>query len=185
MKRVLVACEFSQTVMREFYERGCDAFSCDLLDCRGPYPDRHIKGNCLDVLFDDWDLVIAHPPCTFLSRAGSWRCNGDLDRSIKMFQGAEFFKVFLSLDCRVCVENPIYDRRAGLPHHDLLVHPYDFGDPWTKATCLWLRRLPPFLPTDIVVPQYSFVQRYRDPLARSIFSPGIAKAMAEAWVDLL
>lgn len=185
MKRVLVACEFSQTVMREFFERGCDAFSCDLLPCEGPYPERHIHGNVLDVLFDDWDLVIAHPPCTYLSRAGFWRCNDDLERQVEVHRAVEFFKLFYGLDTRVCIENPVFSKRAGLPEPSIFVQPYEFGDPWSKGTYLWLKKLPPFLPTDICEPLYSYVVKYRSPHKRSVFSPGIAKAMAENWVDLL
>lgn len=185
MKRVLVACEFSQVVMREFYERGCDAFSCDVIDTIGPYPDRHLKCDVRDVLGWNWDLIIAHPPCTYLSNAGQFLMRRNPYRFFEMDFAREFFYMFYNLPGKVCIENPRPMRRAGLPDPTFIVQPFMFGDPWSKETYLWLKNLPPFLPTDIVNPEYSLCFRYHDSRRRSIFSPGIAKAMAENWIDLL
>ena len=182
--RVLVACEFSQTVMEAFLKKGCDAWSCDLEETIGLYPERHIMADAREViLYESWDLIIAHPPCTYLSNAGACRLK-EANRSEKREAAREFFMFFYNLPGNVCIENPMPLGCANLPKQSFVVQPYEFGDPWSKRTYLWLKNLPPFLPTDIVKPEFSLCYKYKDAKRRSIFSPGIAKAMAEAWSEL-
>lgn len=182
--KVLVACEFSQVVMSAFLKKGCDAWSCDLEDTIGLYPDRHIKADAKKIVFEyDWDLIIAHPPCTYLSNAGACRLN-EPGRDEKRAAARDFFMFFYNLPGKVCIENPVPLRCVNLPKHSFVVQPYEFGDPWSKRTYLWLKNLPPFLPTDIIKPEFSLCDRFHDSKRRSIFSPGIAKAMANAWFDL-
>ena len=148
-----------------------------------------------------WDLIIAHPPCTYLSAASAVRLFGknhtikDLDRYMKMQEAARFFKKILRADCdRIAVENPVPLRIAGLPGYSQMIEPYFFGDPWKKRTCLWLRGLPMLYPTDMVEPEGYWIgahghdkakkgmsKGFRDQKTRSKTFPGIARAMAEQW----
>lgn len=215
--RVLVACEESQRVCTAFRERGHIAFSCDIQPCSGGHPEWHILGDCLPLLNGDceftteaggvhvqkgkWDLIIAHPPCTYLSAASAVRLFDknhnikDLDRYMKMQEAARFFKKILRADCdRIAVENPVPLRIAGLPGYSQMIEPYFFGDPWKKRTCLWLRGLPMLYPTDMVEPEGYWIgahghdkakkgmsKGFRDQKTRSKTFPGIARAMAEQW----
>lgn len=214
---VLVACEESQRVCTAFRERGHTAWSCDIQPCSGGHPEWHILGDCLPLLNGDceftseaggrheqkgkWDLIIAHPPCTYLSAASAVRLFGknhtikDLDRYMKMQEAARFFKKILRADCdRIAVENPVPLRIAGLPGYSQMIEPYFFGDPWKKRTCLWLRGLPMLYPTDMVEPEGYWIgahghdkakkgmsKGFRDQKTRSKTFPGIARAMAEQW----
>lgn len=186
--KVLVACERSQVVTSAFLSRGCDVFSCDLEPCLGPYPSRHIVADCRSVLgSESFDLVIAHPPCTYLSNAGRrWfgRESWPIDRYYKMLAARDFFMFFLKLDCRVCIENPRPMELCLLPLPSMVVQPYEFGDDFSKKTYLWLKDLPPFFPkfssSDSFVSWVSVSRGFE----RSRFFPGIAAAMAEAWSDL-
>jgi hypothetical protein len=214
---VLVACEESQRVCTAFRERGHTAWSCDIIPCSGGHPEWHILGDCLPLLNGDceftteaggrheqkgqWDLIIAHPPCTYLSAASAVRLFDknhnikDLDRYMKMQEAARFFKKILRADCdRIAVENPVPLRVAGLPGYSQMIEPYFFGDPWKKRTCLWLRGLPMLYPTDMVEPEGYWIgahghdkakkgmsKGYRDQKTRSKTFPGIARAMAEQW----
>lgn len=152
--RVLVACEYSNTVRDAFLERGHDAWSCDVRIAIHPNPNykRHIRGDVRPLLRWHWDLVIAHPPCTYLSRAGArWLHN--VGRVDKLRDGAEFFMECLHANSyRICVENPIMLRLGkeivGEPTQ--VIQPYQFGHPYSKATCLWLKNLPLLVPTNIL-----------------------------------
>jgi len=198
--RVLVACEESQRVCIAFRELGHEAYSCDLLPCSGGHPEWHIQGDALEVIKIKWDLVIAHPPCTYLSCAGAertFRKNGvimDQDRYERGLQAAAFLRRFLDADVpRLCVENPVIMRdKFDIPKYDQIIQPWQFGHPWHKRTCLWLRGLPPLTPTEIVTPTGYWAQRsgkrargftggHRDPKERAKTFPGIARAMAEQW----
>ena len=205
--RVLVACECSQKVCKAFRRRSIDAFSCDIQDCYGGCPQWHIKGDVLDVLDDGWDLVIAHPPCTYLSK-----CQGNLiferlpngasvvrdyDRLYNGVRAALFFRSFL--DCSapfVCVENSLMLRCYGIRPPDCVVQPFEFGDPFSKATGLWLRNLPPLMPTDIidpssvrswmrVVPGFSNATKFKQARLRSETFQGIADAIASQYGDFV
>ena len=158
--RVLVACEESQAVCKAFRARGHEAYSCDLQPCSGGHPEWHIQANALELLKLRWDLIVAHPPCTYLSNLGAnWLFNKDHsikdpEREEKGWKAKQFFMAFLEADCpRVAVENPVPSRYWQMPPYNQIIEPYMFGDPWRKRTCLWLRGLPPLMATDIVVPE--------------------------------
>lgn len=187
--KVLIACEESGTVREQFERLGHDAWSCDILPSRKP--GKHIEGDVLEVLDRGWDLMIAHPPCTFLSNSGVRWLKERPERWEHMIDGALFFKKLLEADIpKIAVENPI-------PHghalkiigrkYDQVIQPYMFGDGEKKATCLWLKNLKPLVPTRIAEGREQRIwrlppgpDRQRE---RSVTFPGIAKAMADQWGD--
>lgn len=199
--RVLVACEFSGVVRRAFAMRGHDAWSCDIL----PAEDRsnqHIVGDVRDHLDEGWDLLmVAHPPCTRLCNSGvRWlrtpppgksyaQIWGELDDSVELFRALYHAPI-----PRVAIENPIMhgharERMPDVPKQTQIVQPWMFGHGETKATCLWLRGLPPLVPTDIVEGREARVHRmspskdrWRE---RSRTFAGIAEAMAEQWSEVV
>lgn len=188
--RVLVACEFSGVVRDAFAARGHDAWSCDLLPSERP--GQHIERDVLGVLGDGWDLMVAHPPCTFLANSGvRWLYGGkgrefDIDRLCEMELAAEFFRKLLNAPIpRVAVENPIPHGHAKLPRYTQTCQPWQFGHGETKRTCLWLRNLPPLVPTNIVDGRTQRVHRMPPGpdrwKERSRTFAGIARAMAEQW----
>lgn len=198
--RVLVACEESQAVCTAFRERGHEAYSCDIQPCSGGHPEWHIQADARELLKLRWDIIIAHPPCTYLSNVGA--CNllnadhsiKDPDREKKGWDAKAFFMSFWESDCpKIAVENPVPMRRWMLPPYSQIIEPYMFGDPWRKRTCLWLRGLPMLMATDLVIPKGLWVGTsskknsnykmtgYRSSKMRSKTFPGIAKAMAEQW----
>lgn len=145
--RVLVACEYSATVRDAFRARGFDAWSCDLLPTEGD-PRWHIQGDALEVVYGQrWDLLIAHPPCTYLSRAGA-RWWGAPERDALADEAAEFVFKFRDAPVQhIAIENPIGQLNARWRYPDQTIQPYEFGDPYSKATCLWLKNLPPLFST--------------------------------------
>ena len=186
--KVLVACEFSGIVREAFKAKGHDAWSCDLLptDISG----NHIQGDVLEILDDGWDLMIAHPPCTYIANGGNnwlnrrpdlkWRENREL--------WAAFFMELINAPIeRIAVENPIGCMSTKYRKPDQIVHPYMFGHDIRKDTCLWLKNLPLLSPTNIVSPPYRKIDYWsnkRNPNGRSLKSityQGIANAMAEQW----
>lgn len=196
---ILVACEFSGVVRNAFIKRGYDAISCDLLPSQSDGP--HIQGDVLEILDDDWDLIIAHPPCTYLANSGVCHLKNNVERWKQMEDGANFFKTILNNKCKyICVENPI-------PHHfavekigrkyDQIVHPWMFGHMEQKSTCLWLKNLPKLVETDNVknemmkLPESERQRNHWLPPSpvrgylRSITFTGIANAMAEQWGPIL
>lgn len=196
--RILIACEESQAVCIEMRRLGHEAYSCDIQDCSGGHPEWHIKDDALELIKMRWDMIIAHPPCTYLSAAGAVRTflkPGVLDQSryAKGLEAAGFFRAFLDADCpRIAVENPVPMKCFGLPRYDQIIQPYEFGHPWHKKTCLWLKWLPPLFATELVQPTGYWVQckgqsarginsGHRDPKLRSKTFHGIARAMAEQW----
>ena len=218
---VLVACEESQRVCIAFREKGHNAFSCDIMECSGGHPEWHIQGDALPLLngncrFDTmdgkehwieckWDLIIAHPPCTYLTAASAVRLFNkdhtikDPERFQKGIRAAAFFEKLLNADCdQIAIENPVPMKCFSLPHYSQIIEPFMFGDPWRKRTCLWLKNLPELIPTNTVEPQGLWVgstcanrdpniyTKYklasnRDSRTRAKTFPGIAKAMAEQW----
>ena len=152
--RVLVACEYSGIVRDCFASLGHDAMSCDLLPTEKPGP--HYQGNVFDVLDDGWDLLIAHPPCTYLSLAGACRMypsKGEInhERLKKAMEAKEFFLRLLNHPIpKICIENPRPLSVVGLPPESQVIQPWMFGDPYTKRTHLWLKNLPKLVPTDFV-----------------------------------
>lgn len=186
-KKVLVACEFSGVVRDAFTNQGHDAVSCDLLETLTP--GNHIKGDVLEVINDSWDLMIAHPPCTYLCNSGvSWFYKRP-NRWRELWKGAYFFKALLNAPIpKIAIENPIMHKYAVNiigRRQDQVIQPWMFGHGEKKATCLWLKNLPPLEPTNIVKGR---VQRlHRLPPSkdrwklRSLTYLGIARAMAEQW----
>jgi hypothetical protein len=199
--RVLVACEFSGVVRRAFRRRGHEAFSCDLLppdDEFAPFK-QHYQMDVLELLGRGlhWDLMIAHPPCTYLCRAG-WRWVNAPDSSALPLKGeprreaayeaAEFFKALLAADVpRIAVENPRPIVHVNLPGATQYVQPWMFGHAEKKATGLWLKNLPPLVPTDVVPKELrKGVVHFTSPgpnrwKERSRTYTGLAEAMAEQW----
>lgn len=215
---VLIACEESQTVCKAFRELGHRAFSCDLQESSGGHPEWHVNGDCLplingncDFVTEDgvrhqqdgrWDLLIAHPPCTYMSKAGArWMYlkAGELNEErLKLaIEAKEFFMKFINADCEyIAVENPIPLKVVELPPPDCIVQPYEFGEPFSKKTCLWLKNLPPLMPTEIHADYVPYLpsntggakrgQKHSRGIAKNAKESsktfkGIAKAMAEQW----
>ena len=151
--KVLIACEFSGVVREAFRKKGHDAWSCDLLDTE--IPGQHYKGDVMDIINDGWGLMIAHPPCTYLSNAGAsvlWK-NGLLnkDRYEKGIKAKEFFmKLFKASITKICIENPIASKIYELPKYNQIINPFQFGHEYMKKTCLWLKNLPLLRPTEII-----------------------------------
>ena len=153
--KVLIACEESQTVCKAFREKGHEAYSCDIQECSGGYPEWHIRDDVLKILSDKWDLIIAHPPCTYLTVTGNRWFNeekyGDEARKrlLNRSEAIKFFMAFSKLP-RVAIENPVGVMSTIWRKPDQIIHPWMFGDEASKATCLWLNGLPKLIPTNIV-----------------------------------
>lgn len=221
--RVLIACEESQRVCIEMRKLGHEAYSCDIQEPSGGHPEWHILGDVMEVLnprfykefggikFSTmdrqthivyrWDLIIAHPPCTYLTAASAVRLfdsNHNIKDKKRYWEGRKaklFFKQLLNADCeKIAVENPVPLKIWDLPKYNQIIQPYMFGDPWQKKTCLWLKGLPKLNPTYIVEPKgywigahgkdkapNGMIKGFRDKKTRSKTFPGIAKAMAEQW----
>ena len=148
--RVLVACEESQAVTKEFRRLGHEAYSCDIQECSGGHPEWHLQQDVIPLLSEKWDMIIAFPPCTDLAVSGArWfaekRADGRQQRSI------DFFMQFANVDCpRVAIENPVGIMSRIYRKPDQIIQPWQFGHGETKATCLWLKGLPKLVPTEIV-----------------------------------
>lgn len=195
--RVLVACEESQTVALEFRRLGHEAYSCDLVECGGGHDLMHIRADALQMLKLRWDLVIAHPPCTDLAVSGArWfeekREDGRQQASI------DFFMAFASARCEhVAIENPVCIMSSLWRKPDQIVQPWQFGNPESKRTCLWLKGLPKLVETDNVygdmmqLPKAERERIWRMPPSpdraklRSRTYPGIAHAMAIQWCEYI
>lgn len=214
---LLVACEESQEVCKAFREKGHNAFSCDLQECSGGHPEWHIKADVLKLLNpkeikdgygnklwgikfatcdhtehiinDEWDMLIAHPPCTYLSRAGA--CNlfnndgtiKNWDRLKKVFEARDFFLNILNAKVpKIAVENPTPMKIANLPEANCVIQPYEHGEPYTKRTLLWLRGLPPITPSNIYYGEtISYNKVTFGSKQRSKTFKGVAKAFADQW----
>ena len=228
---ILIACEESQEVCKAFRRRGHTAWSCDIEPCSGGHEEWHIQGDVLPYLNGNcdfttadgtkhhqqgkWDLLVAHPPCTYLTISGNRWFNveryGDkaIQRMAERERAAEFFMRFVNADCdRIAIENPIGYMNSHYRKPDQTIQPYMFGHPVGKSTCLWLKNLPPLMPTEIVEPErihskgrtggYSGASWYatdengrilswNDPRTAKIRSKtyhGIAEAIAEQWGSL-
>lgn len=187
MKKVLVACEYSQVVTNAFREAGASAWSCDLEPCSGGHPEWHFQCDVTHLIHQKWDLVIAHPPCTYLSKVSAPALKRDPGRIKQLEESREFFMMFTKLDCPTCIENPIPLRAANLPRWSQIVCPSKFGHKYTKKTCLWLYDLPPLLPmrgyTDGAESWVNHCSSTGKRRAR--FWEGIAEAMAAQWLPLV
>lgn len=176
-----MACEFSGIVREAFRKKGHEAISCDLLDTEIPGP--HFKGDVKDVLgSNNWDLLIAHPPCTHTCVIGNGHYAGSPERE----QGIEFFRMFLEADVpRICVEHPVSVISTAIRPPDQYVQPWQFGHGETKKTGFWLKNLPKLKPTNIVTGRVPRVHRESPGpdrwKERSRTYQGIANAMAEQW----
>lgn len=205
---VLVCCEESQAVCSAFRAKGHYAFSCDLQSCSGGHPEWHIVGDCISLINGachfitsdgsshfipgTWDLLIAHPPCTFLSNAGACRLYPgkvlNVSRYEQGIKAAEFFMTFLNADCpRICVENPVPSTAFHLPPYTQIIDPSYFGSHFKKKTCLWLKGLPILFGTCLdydAVPTMEAAwfntgsDRQKN---RSKTFPEVAEAMAAQW----
>lgn len=189
---ILIACEESGVVRDAFIERGHNAISCDILETSNHGP--HIIGDVKPLLKYKWDMIIAHPPCTYLCNSGVCHLKTDPTRWEKMEKAVEFFNLFLNADCKkICVENPIPHKYGLGKTYTQIVQPWMFGHKERKATCLWLKGLPILKPTDNVKEKMlklpkSKQQRlhYLSPgperaKERSKTFSGLARAMAEQW----
>lgn len=157
MMKILVACEESQTVTIAFRALGHEAYSADIIDCSGGYPEWHIKGDVLNILNDGWDMIIAFPPCTYLTLTGNRWFDIDNygDKAIQRHKDRDdavaFFMMIANAKCdKICIENPIGAMSSKWRKPDQVIQPYMFGHGTTKATCLWLKGLPLLTPTEIV-----------------------------------
>jgi hypothetical protein len=180
--KVLIACEFSGIVRDAFLARGHDAWSCDLLPTEKPGP--HIQDDVRNILDWGWDMMIAHPPCQYLSYAGN-RWLKQPGRWDNIHNALAFFRLFLDAPIeRIAVENPRGWTWKYIRKPDQIIEPYHFGHPMTKATCLWLKNLPVLEPTEIVSNPFVNWTKYKgshNGHARSRTFPGIAEAMADQW----
>ncbi len=179
--RVLVACEYSGAVRDAFCARGHDAMSCDLLPTDAPGP--HYQGDVRDVMGQGWDLMIAHPPCTHLAVSGArWF----KDKLQEQADALAFVRLLMDAPIqRIAIENPISIISSRIRKPDQIIQPWQFGHGETKATCLWLKNLPPLTPTNIVDGREARVHRMAPSPTRwkerSKTYAGIAAAMAHQW----
>lgn len=203
--KILLACEESQAVTKELRVLGHEAYSCDLLPCSGGHPEWHIQGNVLDIINKKWDMIIAFPPCTYLTVTGNRWFNIEKygDKAIKRHadreKAIEFFMMIANADCeRIAIENPVGVMSTHWRKPDQIINPYQFGDAFEKKTCLWLKGLPGLVETNVVEPpprtKYKsgktmpswYAKAVKLPKSerskiRSKTFPGIAKAMAAQW----
>jgi len=189
IKKVLVACEESQAVTIEMRKIGIEAYSCDIEPCSGGHPEWHLQQDVIPLLQDDWDMIIAFPPCTHLAVSGArWFKEKRADN--RQQRGIGFFLQFAKAKCkRIAIENPIGIMSTVWRKPDQIIQPYEFGHPERKATCLWLKNLPPLQPTNIVTGREQRIWKMppskERAKIRSKTFPGIAKAMAEQWGEVI
>jgi len=199
--RVLVGCEESQAVCKEFRKRGHEAYSCDIQECSGGHPEWHLQMDVFEsIQMVKPDLLIAFPPCTFMSKAGArWMHAGgkiNLERLSKALKAKHFFMMLLNAGVeRIAIENPQPLKIVALPPNTQTIQPYQFGDPYSKKTLLWLKNLPELVPTKILSEYKPYLpsntggaKRGQKFMYKNISQkdssktfPGIAKAMAEQW----
>lgn len=201
--KVLVACEESQAVTIELRKLGHEAYSCDVEPCSGDHPEWHLQQDVLPILNDGWDMIIAFPPCTHLSAAGapSWK---EKQADGRQQAAIDFVYKIRDANCPlIAIENPTGKLNTVWRKPDQIINPFQFGDPYKKRTCLWLKGLPKLTETDVVEPQYHWTsnstqggklkdgtrRKSKLPIRKAWCSakersktfPGIAKAMAEQW----
>ena len=193
--RVLVACEFSGIVREAFNQRGHRATSADLLPTE--IPGDHYQGDVRDILDQGWDLMIAHPPCTYLANSGVCWISKQPGRIFKVKEAADFFLTLWGAEIpKICIENPIPHKYGNLPEYTQIIHPWQFGHMEQKPTCLWLKGLPGLQPTNNVKQEMMNLPRNKrqrihwEPPGperqknRSRTYAGIAAAFADRWGDL-
>lgn len=206
--KILVACEESQAVTIELRKLGHEAYSCDLLDQSGGHPEWHYQQDITELLKQKWDMIIAFPPCTYLTVTGNRWFNIERygDKAIQRHKDREeaikFFMMFANADCeKIVIENPVGVMSSEWRKPNQIINPYQFGDPFEKKTCLWIKGLPNLVPTDVVDPPKRtefasgktmpawYAEAWKLPKEeraklRSKTFPGIAKAMANQWTKL-
>lgn len=191
--RVLVACECSGVVRDAFIDKGVHAVSCDILPSDSDYGE-HYTGDVMDILYDGWDMLIGFPPCTYLTVSGVGRLipGGKLNLA-RYFKGVDAAKFFMSLYKsgipRICLENPVPNSMFNLPPYSQIIHPYYFGEPFSKRTCLWLENLP-FLRPTCTLRYFSVCEKsewfntgvgFKRQKKRSRTFSGVGWAMASQW----
>ena len=180
--RILVACEFSGRVRDAFIARGHTALSSDLLPSETPGP--HYQGDVRDILTDDWDMLIAFPPCTYLSAACSWRWR---ETGPEIQEAMQFVQLLWAAPIsKIAIENPVGYLNTHWRKPDQIVQPYHFGESWSKRTCLWLKNLPPLMSSCLELETKKYVHSLgghntRERQKRSLTFSGIAVAMAQQW----
>ncbi len=200
MKKVLVACEESQTVTIRLRTLGIEAWSCDIEPCSGNHPEWHLQQDVVPLLSQQWDAIIAFPPCTHLAVSGAAWFEAKR-RDGRQQQGIDFFMLFANAECpKVAIENPVGIMSSRWRQPDQIIQPYQFGDSARKKTCLWLKGLPKLQPTNLVDPgeQVKMPNGKKIPKwysdawglkpkerarVRSKTFPGIADAMAFQWAS--
>jgi hypothetical protein len=198
---ILVACEESQAVTIELRNRGHEAYSCDLEPCSGGHTEWHLQQDVTQLLKMKWDMLIAFPPCTYMSRAGArWMYAGGVLQEDRLAK--EFFMMFYNAECpMIAIENPTPLKIVGLPPPTQSIQPYQFGHPYSKKTNLWLKGLPPLKPTRELTEHIPYLpsnvglgrrkgQAYskgvtHDAKIASKTFPGVARAMADQWTPNL
>ena len=201
--RILVACEESQAVTIELRRLGHEAYSCDIEPCSGGHPEWHLQQDVIPLLDEPWDMIIAFPPCTYLTCAGNKWFKPEYasrfpSRQQYRYKAIQFFEEFANAGCaRVAIENPVGIMSTHYRKPDQIIQPYWFGHPEKKTTCLWLKGLPKLTPTEVVEPclihcasgaieprwhmdSMNLPARERAAIRSKTF-PGIARAMAEQW----
>ena len=182
---ILVACEESQAVTIEFRNLGYEAYSCDILPCSGGHPEWHLQQDVVPLLKEQWDLVVAFPPCTHLASSGA-RWFNQKRKDGRQLCAINFFMEFVNCNCdRVAIENPVGIMSNVYRKPDQIIQPWQFGHGETKSTCLWLKGLPKLIHTDIVSGRDGRIWRMPPSKERSKLRSktytGIAKAMAQQW----
>lgn len=206
---ILIACEESQEVCKAFRAKGHEAYSCDLLPCSGGRPEWHMQGYLEDIIGSgaDWDMIIAFPPCTYITVTGNRWFNVErygekaIQRQKDRRFAISFFMMIANRDCpKIVIENPVGVMSSEWRKPDQIINPYEFGDPFEKKTCLWLKGVPKLIPTNVVEPAprkefksgktmpswyadaWKLPKEERAKLRSKTF-PGIAEAMANQWGD--
>jgi hypothetical protein len=212
--KVLIACEESQSVTKAFRALGHDAYSCDILPCSGGKPQWHLQGDVFNYINQGWDLMIAHPPCTYLAVSGARHLyNKDKSPNIERYknqtEALDFVQKLMDADiARIAIENPISVISSKIRKPNQIIQPYWFGDSASKSTCLWLKNLPNLIPTNIVdkgdfkewidkntgkvkrqaLWYYEALQQAKNSAERRTLRSktfkGIAEAMATQWTNL-
>lgn len=156
MAKILVACEESQAITIKLRDLGHEAFSCDILPCSGGYPEWHLQGDVFNYVNKGWDLMIAHPPCTYLSVSGARHLyNKDGSKNLERYENQklalEFVQKIMDVPIpRIAIENPVSVISTKIRKPDQIVQPWMFGDSASKTTCLWLKNLPKLVATNVV-----------------------------------
>lgn len=183
--KILVACEESQAVTIELRRLGHEAYSCDIIPCSGGHPEWHLQVDALELLKMKWDMILAFPPCTHLAVSGA-RYFEQKRKDGRQQAAIDFFMRFANSDCpKIAIENPVGIMSTVWKKPDQIIQPWQFGHGETKKTCLWLKGLPPLIPTEIVEGREQRI--WKMPPSedraknRAKTFPGIARAMAEQW----